>query len=463
MEEKKIYQKDDILQTTITDVGSEGEGIGRVNGYTLFVKDVVIGDVVQVKIMKAKKHFAYARLIEILSPSKDRVKAPCLFAKQCGGCQLQAMEYGKQLLFKKDKVKNNLVRIGGFLAEEIDRMMEEPVGMQEPFHYRNKAQFPFGYDKDGNIITGFYAGRTHAIIQNTDCMLGVKENKEILEIILDFFRSEKLTAYREENQTGLLRHVLIRKGFTSGQLMVCLIINGNSIPHTNLLVKKLSEIPGMTSISYNINTKCTNVIMGEKTVNLWGEKRIEDSIGGLDFYISPLSFFQVNAVMTEQIYRQALAYADLSGQETVWDLYCGIGTISLFLAKKAKQVYGVEIIPQAIEDARENAVHNQITNAEFFVGKAEEVLPSLYETKGIYADVIVVDPPRKGCEEECLETIVKMNPKRVVYVSCDSATLARDMAYLREHGFYPQKIRTFDNFPQSVHVEVVTCLQRVDM
>ena len=371
------------------------------------------------------------------------------------------MDYQKQLEFKNNKVKNNLMRIGGFSKELLDSVMEEPVGMEEPVYYRNKAQFPFGYDKEGNIITGFYAGRTHSIISNTDCALGVKENQRILEIILDFMKQEGVSAYREETGEGLMRHVLIRKGFSTGQIMVCLIINGEKIPAVDRLIGRLTQIEGMTGISLSINKERTNVIMGTDIRLLWGKERIEDTIGDLTFTISPLSFFQVNPIQTERIYKQALEYAALTGNETVWDLYCGIGTISLFLARKAKQVYGVEIIPQAIEDAVANADRNRIKNAEFFVGKAEEVLPQKYESEGIYADVIVVDPPRKGCDEECLKTMVQMQPERIVYVSCDSATLARDLSYLCNNGYELKKVRAFDNFPQSGHVETVCLLSKL--
>ena len=456
-----IYKKDDRLTVTITDLGGEGEGIGKVDGYTLFIKDAVIGDVVEAKIMKAKKNYAYARLEKVITPSSFRVNPKCSFAKSCGGCQLQSMSYEEQLAFKNRKVKNNLMRIGGFSEELLDDIMEEPVGMEQPFYYRNKAQFPFGYDKEGNVITGFYAGRTHSIIANTDCALGVSENKLILQEILSFLKEEKISAYKEETGEGLLRHVLIRKGFQTGQLMVCLVINGNKLPKSEKLVEKLQQIKGMTSISISINTRRDNVIMGNDIKLLWGKERIEDTIGGLTFSISPLSFFQVNPVQTENMYEQALKYADLKGEETVWDLYCGIGTISLFLARDAKQVYGVEIIPQAIEDAKENAACNQIKNAEFYVGKAEEVLPEKFKQDGIHADVIIVDPPRKGCDERCLETMVKMLPNRIVYVSCDSATLARDLSYLCANGYELKKVRAFDNFPETVHVETVVLLSQL--
>lgn len=455
-------KKNDILTVEITDTGTEGEGIGKNAGFTLFVKDAVIGDTVQVKVMKAKKNYAYAKLEKVLVPSPFRVQPPCAFHRQCGGCQLQSLSYEKQLEFKQNKIRNNLVRIGGFDPEKIDACMEPIIGMEDPWHYRNKAQFPFGYDKEGKVVTGFYAGRTHTIIPNTDCALGVKENKEILEIILAYMKKYAVSAYEEASGKGLVRHVLIRKGFASGQIMVCLIINGKKLPEEQWLAEELWKIPGMTSVSVNVNTERTNVIMGKKIRVLKGEEKIEDAIGDVVFRISPLSFYQVNPVQTRKLYGQALEYAGLTGEETVWDLYCGIGTISLFLAQKAKKVYGVEIVPEAIADAKENAVRNGITNAEFFVGKAEEVLPQMYEEEGVYADVIVVDPPRKGCDEKCLETMVRMRPERIVYVSCDSATLGRDLKYLGEKGYEIGKWRGCDMFPGTGHVECIVLMSRVD-
>lgn len=458
------FKKNDICQVTIEDIGTEGEGIGKIEGYTLFVKDAIPGDMAEVKIIKPKKNYAYARLEKVLTPSPFRVTPKCSSHRQCGGCQLQAMSYEKQLEFKHNKVRNNLIRIGGFEAEYVDKIMEAPVGMgitegKEPYRYRNKAQFPFGKDKNGTTVTGFYAGRTHSIIPNTDCIIGVEENRKILEKILTFMEQENIAPYDETTGKGLVRHVLIRKGFSTGQLMVCLVINGKKLPKEEGLVASLQEIPGMTSISISVNREKTNVILGQELRLLAGEEKIEDSIGGITFRISPLSFYQINPVQTERIYAQALEYAGLTGTETVWDLYCGIGTISLFLAKKAKQVYGVEIVPEAIADAKENARRNGIENVEFFVGKAEEVLPEKYEKDGIFADVCVVDPPRKGCDEACLSTMLKMKPKRIVYVSCDSATLARDLKILCEGEYRLEKVRIFDNFPQSIHVETVVKMQ----
>ena len=454
-------KKNDILTVEITDTGIEGEGIGKTDGFILFVKDAVIGDTVQVKVMKAKKNYAYAKLEKVLVPSPFRVQPPCPFHRQCGGCQLQPLSYEKQLEFKQNKIRNNLIRIGGFSPEHIDACMEPIIGMEDPWHYRNKAQFPFGYDKEGNVVTGFYAGRSHNIIANTDCALGVEENKTVLETILAYMKKYGVSAYDETSGKGLIRHVLIRKGFASGQLMACVVINGNKLPEEKTLAEELWKIPRMTSVSINVNTERTNVILGKKVRVLKGKEKIEDTIGDVVFRISPLSFYQVNPIQTKKLYGQALEYARLTGEETVWDLYCGIGTISLFLAKKAKKVYGVEIVPEAIADAKENAARNGITNAEFFVGKAEEVLPRKYEEEGVYADVIVVDPPRKGCDEKCLETMVRMRPERIVYVSCDSATLARDLKYLGEMGYEVRKWRGCDMFPGTVHVETVVLLSKL--
>ncbi|MDE6363330.1 MAG: 23S rRNA (uracil(1939)-C(5))-methyltransferase RlmD [Lachnospiraceae bacterium] len=470
------FQKDNIITIVIDDMGVDGEGIGKIDGFTFFVKDAVIGDEVEAKIMKVKKGYAYARLMKIVTPSPKRTEPRCPYHRQCGGCQIQALDYKCQLLFKENKVKNNLNRIGGFPMELLDQCMEPIVGMEDAYHYRNKAQFPVGTDKNGETITGFYAGRTHVIIPNMDCALGVQENKEILECILGFMRKYKIAPYSESSGEGLVRHILIRKGFSSGEIMVCVVLNSERLPHSDKLVEMLCRIKGMTSISININKEKTNVIMGGTCRTLWGTDTITDvihfrnkdriSLGedhytaddGITFAISPLSFYQVNPIQTEKLYSLVLDYAGLTGSETVWDLYCGIGTISLFMAKRAGQVHGIEIVDQAIIDAWENAKRNKIDNVRFYVGKVEEVLPALYEREGIHADVICVDPPRKGCDTSCLETIVKMSPKRIVYVSCDSATLARDLKYLCGYGYELRCVRAVDMFPQTVHVETVVKL-----
>lgn len=450
------FKKNDLVTVKIEDMGHNGEGIGKAEGYTLFIKDAVIGDTVEAKVMKAKKNYGYARLMQVLEPSPYRVEPKCPCARACGGCQLQFLSYEKQLEFKKNKVQGNLERIGGFHNLAIDKV----IGMETPFRYRNKAQYPVGKNKDGEIITGFYAGRTHSIISNQDCYLGAEVNQEILKQVLAYMEENHVEPYEEESGKGLVRHILIRNGFRTGEIMVCLIINGKLLPKAEKLIERLQTIKGMTSISLNVNTKRNNVILGEEIQGLWGQAYISDYIGNIKFEISPLSFYQVNPVQTEKLYATALEYAELTGKETVWDLYCGIGTISLFLAQKAKQVYGVEIVPLAIEDAKRNARINQIENAEFYVGKAEEVLPEKYEKEGIRADVIVVDPPRKGCEPVVLETMLQMKPERIVYVSCDSATLARDLKILCQDDYQVEKVAVCDMFGNTVHVETVCLLSR---
>lgn len=467
-------QKNQEFEVTITDMGIDGEGIGKVDGFPFFIKDAVIGDVIRAKALKVKKHYGYARLMEVVTPSPDRVTPRCPISRPCGGCQLQALSYEKQLEFKQNKVKNNLIRIGGFASEEITQKMEPIIGMEEPYFYRNKAQFPVGRDKNGRLVAGFYAGRTHTIIPVENCSLGVAVNEPIVKKVLDFLEKYQIKPYDEMTHSGLVRHILIRYGFSSKEILVCLVINGEALPHGEKLVESLCEIPGMTSIQINSNKKRTNVILGETVQTLWGKESITDTIGGIAYQISALSFYQVNPMQTEKLYQKALEYANLTGKETVWDLYCGIGTISLFLAQKAKQVYGVEIVPQAIEDARKNAARNHISNVTFFVGKAEEVVPDYVQQKGRFAtmegttnetkmrrpDVIVVDPPRKGCDETLLHTMLEMAPQRIVYVSCDSATLARDLKVLCEEKYTLERICAVDQFGQTGHVETVILLSR---
>ena len=451
-------KKNDIVTVTIEDIGSEGEGIGKVDGFPLFIKDATIGDEIEAKLIKVKKNYGYARVEKVLTPSNDRVAPKCPVARQCGGCSIQHLSYEKQLDYKQKKVKNCLERIGHL--EKIEEKMAPILGMEEPWYYRNKAQFPVGLGKDGAVITGFYAGRTHAIIDNTHCYIQAQVNEKILEIVKQFLEENQIPPYQEESHTGLVRHVLTRVGFVTGEIMVCLILNGKKLKNADKLIEKLVEIEGMTSISINVNTEKTNKILGKEVITLWGKDTITDYIGDVKYQISPLSFYQVNPVQTKVLYGKALEYADLKGEETVWDLYCGIGTISLFLAQKAKKVYGVEIIPEAIEDARKNAKLNGMENVEFFVGKAEDVLPEQYEKNKVYADVIVVDPPRKGCDETLLNTMITMAPKRIVYVSCDPATLARDLKILCENGYELKKVQVVDQFPHTAHVETVVLLTK---
>ena len=471
------YSKNDCVELTIEDIGVSGEGIGKVDGYTLFVKDTVIGDVVRVKIMKAKKNYGYARLMDIIKPSKDRVEPACPIARQCGGCQIQAMNYNAQLKYKQKLVKDNLLRISG-LTEGVDYEMCEILGMDTPFRYRNKAQYPVGEDKDGNIVMGFYAGHTHSIIAcpDDDCMLGHRDNAFILNAVKEWMKEYRVRAYNENIHKGTVRHVLIRTGYHTDEVMVCLVTKKMLRKEAaDGLVKAIQKLKlNVASLVVNINKEDTNVILGKECITLYGRPYIEDYIGDIKFQISPLSFYQVNPKQTEVLYNKALEFAGLKGNESVWDMYCGIGTISLFLAKKAGKVYGVEIVPQAIEDAKNNAKINNIDNAEFFVGKAEEVVPAFYKKQtGIQSDndstdskeydmtrpdVVVVDPPRKGCDKKLLDTIVSMTPDRIVYVSCDSATLARDLKLLVEYGYKVEKVQPVDQFGNTVHVETVVLL-----
>ena len=456
-------------------MGVGGEGIGKYEGMTFFVKDALIGDTIKARATKLKKNYGYARVEEIIIPSPYRVVPECPLHRQCGGCQIQALSYEEQLAFKKQKVKNNLMRIGGFAEEEVDAVMLPAVGMEYPYRYRNKAQFPVGYDKAGNLVMGFYAARSHQIIPVKDCLLGVKENEPILAAVMQWMSDYQIPAYDENTGKGVVRHILIRYGFTTKEIMVCLIINANKLLQKETLVEALRQIEGMTSISINSNLEKTNVILGKETQCIWGMPYITDYIHlrntqdfsltdtAIAYHISPQSFYQVNPVQTEKLYSTALEFAQLTGKESVWDLYCGIGTISLFLSQKARQVYGVEIVPQAIEDAKNNARLNGITNAQFFVGKAEEVLPEFYEKSAgdeemRHPDVIVVDPPRKGCDEQCLSTMLAMKPERIVYVSCDSATLARDLRILVDGGYELKKVQAFDQFAHTTHVETVVKL-----
>ncbi len=507
------FRKNDIVTVDIEDIGSEGEGIGRVEGFALFVKDALPGDRVEARIVKNKKNYAYGRLEKVLVPSPFRVEPRCVCHRQCGGCQLQALSYEKQLLFKENKIRNSLIRIGGFAPQQVEECLEPMVGMENPFRYRNKALYPVGVDRDGKLAAGFYAGRTHCIVPNTDCLLGAEENRVVLECILEYMHRNGVDVYDETTGRGLVRYVLIRKGFYSGEIMVCLVINRDrrvSLPRQEEFVGALKEIKGMTSISINCNTGRDNVILGKHTYPLWGRDSITDVIcvrdmtqegyphtgRQLEFHISPLSFYQVNPLQTEKLYSLALEYAGLTGREVVWDLYCGIGTISLFLAGSAGRVFGVEVVPQAVEDARRNAAENGIENAEFFLGRAEEILgqgvkgdtgreeQEKGQAGGVgewkrtgsdkageegtvwklpLPDVVVVDPPRKGCDSACLAAILKARPDRVVYVSCNPATLARDLKVLCDGGYELKKVRGVDQFGMTVHVEVACCLQRKDL
>ena len=507
-------QRQDIqaLDTASTDAidatGSTGAGTGHgekkpgSKGFAIFVKDAVPGDTIEVTVTKVTSRYAYGHLDRILEPSPFRVEPRCPIAKTCGGCQIQALDYQRQLAFKQKKVRENLIRIGGFAPEIINAVMHPIVGMDEPWHYRNKEQVPVQEGKYGPV-TGFYASHSHTVIPMTDCCIGSPKNRQILETVLSWMQAHNVPAYDEATGKGLIRHILIRDGIYSGQVMICVIANDYHLPFEKELVEALRGLEGVSSIVLNTNTERTNVITGRALRTLWGANDIVDTLHihevtqkiipaeltaenpaagdvsdkdfapetaystefkkteeSVTFGISPLSFYQVNPRQTEKLYSLALNCAGLTGNETVWDLYCGVGTISLFMARHAKKVYGVEIIPEAIENARENARRNEIENAEFYVGKAEEVLPNYVENlkaegKDPQIDVICVDPPRKGCDDVCIQTILEIAPKRIVYVSCDPATLARDLKKLEEGGYSLDYVQPVDQFAHTVHVEVV--------
>lgn len=451
-----MLAKNQEIEIDIVSLGSEGEGIGKTeDGMTVFVTDALPGDKVLAHIVKVKKTYAYAFAAKILAPSSFRVETPCPVAKKCGGCTLLHLSYEEQLKYKQDKVYNCITRIGGI----ENPPMEPIVGMEEPFYYRNKAQFPVGTDKEGKAVIGFYRKHSHDVVANTDCGIQAKVNAVIMAEAEKFFNERKISVYSEETLTGLVRHVFTRVGFSTKEVMVCFVINGDELPHSDEAVKRLASVVKnegyeLKSVSININKKNTNVIMGEKCIPLYGNLYIEDYIGNVKFRISPLSFYQVNPVQTTKLYDLAKEYAGLTGNEVLWDLYCGIGTISLYLSDKAKEVYGVEIVPEAIEDAKVNASINGITNAKFYVGASEDVADRLPKP-----DVIVVDPPRKGCDEKLLNTIVNVMPNRLVYVSCDPATLARDLKYLCANGFELKRVRPVDQFSHTTHVETAALLE----
>ncbi len=454
---KKIVpvRKNEEIIMTINDIGTEGQGIGKYEGYTMFVDGALPGEEVSVGVIKAGKNYGVGRLIEVLKPTADRIEAICPIARQCGGCSLQHLSYQGQLAFKTNKVQQLMNRVA-----KVEGVTVLPtIGMEEPWHYRNKVQFPVR-DVNGQIRIGYYAKRSHRVVETDICYIQDRRNETIRQLVLDWMTTYGITAYNEEKHKGLVRHLITRHAHSTGNMQVVLVINGRRLPNVDKLMDSLQSCGYVSSFELNINKDKTNVILGDKMLHIFGDTIVEDTIGDIKFHISPKSFYQVNPIQTEKLYAKALEYAELTGEETVLDLYCGIGSISLFLAKKAKKVIGVEIVPEAIENAKHNAKLNGIHNTHFYVGKAEEVIPRLYKEEGITADVVVVDPPRKGCDEKLLETIVAIAPKRLVYVSCDPATLARDVHFLTENGFEVGAVQPVDMFSHTTHVETVVKLQR---
>ncbi|MET3730122.1 23S rRNA (uracil1939-C5)-methyltransferase [Fictibacillus halophilus] len=447
--------KNESYEVDIVDLTHEGAGVARVNGFTLFVPNTLPGERAKIKVIGVKKGFGFGRLEELIEESPERVEPPCPIYKWCGGCQLQHLSYEGQLEYKRKLVEDVLTRIGKL--EDVPVLPTLGMG-EEPWRYRNKAQVPVG-ERNGRIITGFYQKRSHEIVEMDSCIITGDTNDDAVQAVKEIVNQYNISAYNEEKHKGVLRHIIARYGKTTGDLMIVLVTNGQELPQRKKIVEDIRKaLPEIKSIVQNVNSKRTNVIFGEETRVLWGAEYIYDFIGDIKFAISARSFYQINPDQTKVLYDQALQYAELNGDETVIDAYCGIGTISLFLAQKAKKVYGVEIVPEAIEDARRNAELNNIHNAEFAVGKSEDVIPE-WKKQGITPDVIVVDPPRKGCDEELLKTIIEMKPKRVVYVSCNPATLARDLRVLEDGGFKTQKVQPVDMFPQTTHVEAVALLE----
>ncbi|BFT69135.1 23S rRNA (uracil(1939)-C(5))-methyltransferase RlmD [Paenibacillus sp. P36] len=449
-------------EAEIIGISHDGEGVGRVNGFTLFVAGALPGERALVRVEHVKKQYGYARLLQLVEESAERVMPVCSIYEECGGCQLQHLSYEAQLRVKRQQVVDNLQRIGKLdvRSETSDGIVVHPtLGMSEPWRYRNKAQVPFGEER-GGLIGGFYAQGSHRIIDMEECLIQHEANDEVVARVKEIGARLGITAYREETNAGLLRHVVVKVGFRTGEIMVVLVTNGSTIPRVDEWIDGIrAALPSVKSICHNINVKQTNVIFGDETRVLWGSEVIYDYIGDVKFAISARSFFQVNPVQTEVLYGKALDYAGLTGDEVVVDAYCGIGTISLFLAQRAGQVYGVEIVEEAIADARKNAELNGMTNVHFEAGPAELVLPE-WTRQGIRPDVIVVDPPRKGCDAALLATILELQPHRVVYVSCSASTLARDLRVLVDGGYGVAEVTPVDMFPHTVHVESVALLVR---
>lgn len=442
----------------ITGMGSDGEGVGKIDGFTVFVKGGIIGETIKVKIIKLTKTYAVGKIEEIIETSSSRITPKCSIYKYCGGCNMQHIDYTRQLDIKRQKVEDAIKRIGKIENVNVD----ETLGMENPFRYRNKVILPIS--KNGEEVKiGFYAPRSHSVVDMEICNIQHEVADKVSFIVRKWIKENNISVYNEETGNGSLRNIMIRYGFKTGEAMVVLVTREEGLKGVDKLIKEINlGLPEVKSIIQNINSKKTNVVLGKKCKTLWGKDTIEDYIGDLKFSISPLSFFQVNPVQTKVLYEKALEYAGITGDEVVFDAYCGTGTISLFLASKAKKVYGVEIIPEAIENAKENAKVNNIDNAEFLVGEAEVIIPRLIK-EGIKPDVVLVDPPRKGCDERLLVAIGEACPKRIVYVSCDPATLARDMKKLKEMGYKAEVVQPVDMFPETAHVETVALLSKLDV
>lgn len=447
-------KKNNIYRVSITGMGTKGEGIGKIDNFTIFIPGAILGEEVEVNIIKVNKNYAVGKLLNITIASEERVKPICDIYTRCGGCQLQHMSYKEQLNFKRQKVKDALLRLGG-----IDVEVEPVLGIKNPYRYRNKVQLPIGKENE-KVSIGFYAPRSHNIIDLKTCLIQDEKADDIIKILREWIKEFNVPIYNEKEHKGNLRHIMVRTAFKTGEVMVVLVTKDKNLPHKEELITKLIEnLQGVVSIIQNINSQKTNVVLGKESIVLWGKDKIIDYIGNFKFAITPLSFFQVNPIQTEVLYNKALEYAGLKGNEVIFDAYCGTGTISLFLSQKAKKVYGVEIVAEAIESAKLNAKENNVDNVDFIVGESEKVIPELIE-KGIKADVVVVDPPRKGCEKSLLEAMANMSPEKIVYVSCDPATLARDLCVLEKLGYKTIRVQPVDMFSNTYHVENVVLLEK---
>ena len=449
-------KKNEEYIVDIIDNGYEGEGIAKIDNFTIFIPGAIKGEKVKILIVKVTTSYAFGKILEIIEASKDRVEnVDCITYKRCGGCNLRHMNYQKTLELKKDIVQNLVNK-----NLKIDLQVKDTIGMENPFSYRNKAQYPVGLNKQGKPIIGVFANRTHEVIETNGCMIQNKQSEKIAKYICEFADRNNISVYNEETRKGLLRHIVIKVGIKTNEIMCILVLNGKEINNEQKLIKELvSNFPNIKTIVKNINTKNTNVILGKENITIYGDGYIYDKLGDYTFKISPLSFYQINPVQTEKLYNLALEKAELTGNEILLDLYCGIGTIGIFMANKAKAVYGIEIVEDAIKDAKENCKINNISNAKYYAGDTEKLLADLIEKEKIIPDVIVVDPPRKGLDKTTIENIKKIKPKKVIYISCNPATLIRDLSCLIEN-YEVQEIQPVDMFPFSHHIENISVLIR---
>jgi len=450
-----VIEKNEVREGQVIDLTHEGHGVVKLDRYPIFIPNALINETIEYKVIKVKKNFAIGKLIDIKAKSEERVEPPCVYYYKCGGCQLQHMTYQAQLNMKKEQVINLFQRKAGFK----DTVIHDTVGMDNPWYYRNKSQIPVGKNDEQNVIMGYYRQRSHQIIDMDECLIQDNMHQDVMNKIKLWFNELNVSTYNEHKKQGLMRHVVIRTGHHSGELMVVFVTNGKKFKQSAIMVEKLlTAFPNIVSIKHNINDTHSNVIMGQTSHTLYGKDEIQDTLSDVTFKINDQSFYQINSVQTEKLYQKAIDYAELQGEETVLDTYCGIGTIGLYMAPKAKHVYGVEIVAEAIADAQQNATLNQFENTTFVCGKAEEVILK-WKADGIKPDVVMVDPPRKGCDESFLDTLLELNPRKIVYISCNPSTQQRDAQQLATQYKLTQ-ITPVDMFPHTTHVETVAQFER---